>query len=176
MRNFKTDLFSKNYFRKLIGFAGIVLVNLLFISKPETAFGTLSVLALNSLMVYLVLEFSSFAGDAYISIDFRTDKEKKEDAINRKYEAFDGAIENLIIETAMGNISKLQLDSRLAALSEVKLFLNKEFPLALEAPKTEDNSFLEFPKSQSNEWNPSAKEEQFEVDISFIDKPIKIKK
>lgn len=148
MRNFKVDLFSRNYFRKLLGFIGIFLVNWLFIGVPETSIGFLGTLFLNAGLLYLVLEFSSFAGDAYITLDFRTEKEKEEDSKKRKYDAIDGAIESIIMETAIGNLSKAKANERLEALSEIKFHLDTMYQPALPPPAEhkEDNSFLEMPK------------------------------
>jgi hypothetical protein len=167
MRSFKVDLFSKNYFRKFIGFTALVLINALFISKPTDAWSTLTALGLNSLMVYLILEFSSFAGDAYVSLDFRTDKEKKEDNINRKHEALEGAIENLIFQASLGEISKNTLQNRLDSLQEIKVFLDTNYSNnLLEAPKQqEDNSFLEMPSKAQ----PEVIED--EIDISILNQP-----
>ena len=94
------------------------------------------------------MEFASYGSQEYVSIDFRSDMEKEQDELKRKQDLLSGAVNNLIMETSMGNISNKQLTERLDNLELIGNYLSKGNLLNAGNQHIESN-FLEIPKNNN---------------------------
>ena len=143
MKNF--NLFSGIYGRKLLGFLVTLVIDFIIYPAFDSDFKMFLFLLLNGFFFYYVMEFASYGSEQYVSIDFRSEKEKEEDDIKRKQDLLSGAVENLILETSMGNISNKQLTERLDNLEIISNYLSKGNLLNSGNSHMESN-FLEIPK------------------------------
>ena len=144
MKNF--NLFSGIYGRKLLGFLAVLAIDYVIYPAFDSDFKMFLFLLLNGFFFYYIMEFASYGSQEYVSIDFRSDMEKEEDELKRKQELLSGAVNNLIMETSMGNISNKQLTERLDNLELIGNYLSKGNLLNSGNQHIEAN-FLEIPKN-----------------------------
>lgn len=133
MRSF--NLATNIFFRKFIGFIGIVVGIYFTIDHVNTNLETLIFLFAVTFSSYFVLEYASYGSQEYVTIDFRSEEEKQEQEATRKYKLLQAAKENLILEAAQGSISRTEIERRLDGI----LFLEKQF---------DSNKLLASPQAQ----------------------------
>lgn len=123
MKNF--NLASSKFFRKAIGFLLIGLASYFSIGYVNTNFEVFIFLIALTFSMYLVLEYSTYGTDEYISVDFRNEEEKHLDEIQRQKDLVKGAVNHLLMEASMGNISKRSLEERLELIEVIKIKIDK---------------------------------------------------
>lgn len=134
MKNF--NIASFKYMRKLIGFISILVIDYYIFDKFNTDFKVLLFLLLNAAFFYFIMEFASFGGDNYFTLDFRSEYEKEIDEQKQRQDLIKDAVNNLLIEASMGGISENEVDRRLKIIEKISVYTESQ-PLLVEPKNNE---------------------------------------
>jgi hypothetical protein len=133
MKNF--NLASNKFFRKLIGFIILGIIVYFSIDYIESNLEVLIFLFGITFGIYFILEYAAHGNDEWVSIDFRSEQEKEDDEVNRKFKLLEAAKENLILEVASGNLNRREAEERLEGLLFLEQKMNTKL---LTSPKQEE--------------------------------------